>query len=147
MVRLVDGAYVNEGRVEIYCNKMWGTVCETGDMDVDYSGFANLVCQQLGYTNARNWNDEKLLVKITCLAGASFLLQYNRKGSNGSVVWMKDVSCPSDTHYECVATCKTCPLSLRNAITSCNHTSDMTIRCGKLHCYAILYLTIFFTYN
>ena len=47
-VRLVGGNSKNEGRVEIYYNNTWGTVCNTywGSSD------SNTVCQQLGYTGA-----------------------------------------------------------------------------------------------
>ena len=47
MVRLVDGNFVNEGYVEVYCNGQWGTVTNTSFDLVD----GNVFCQQLGYTN------------------------------------------------------------------------------------------------
>lgn len=47
MVRLQGGYYAGQGRVEIYCNGQWGSVC--------YNGFttsvANTVCTQLGYND------------------------------------------------------------------------------------------------
>ena len=45
MVRLQRGAYSNEGRVEVYCNGQWGTICSTG---FDYTD-ADTICKQLGY--------------------------------------------------------------------------------------------------
>ena len=46
-IRLSGGDYTNEGRVEIYCNDDYGTVC--------YDNFGNtaadVVCTQLGYNN------------------------------------------------------------------------------------------------
>lgn len=44
-VRLVGGLNNREGRVEIFLNNQWGTVCddEWGTPD------ANVVCRQLGY--------------------------------------------------------------------------------------------------
>jgi len=52
-VRLAGGSYPSQGRVEVYCNGQWGTICNT-------SGFgsteAETVCRQLGYTDARNYN-------------------------------------------------------------------------------------------
>ena len=52
-VRLVGGSYPSQGRVEVYCNGQWGTICSS-------SGFgateAATVCRQLGYTSASRYN-------------------------------------------------------------------------------------------
>ena len=47
-VRLVDGYRPAEGRVEIYYNGCWGTICD------DFWSFndATVVCNQLGYPRA-----------------------------------------------------------------------------------------------
>ena len=48
MIRLQGGNYSNEGRVEVYCNGQWGTICD----DTLSTNDANTVCQQLGYTTS-----------------------------------------------------------------------------------------------
>ena len=50
MVRLVNGDFTNEGRVEVYCNGQWGTVCDDSFGSTD----GLTVCEQLGYNRLVN---------------------------------------------------------------------------------------------
>ena len=50
-VRLAGGISENEGRVEIYYNNTWETVCDGSHWSITDS---NTVCRQLGYTGATN---------------------------------------------------------------------------------------------
>ena len=52
MIRLQGGAFVNQGRVEVYCNGQWGTICDDGFDSDD----ANMICKQLGYTHYTYFN-------------------------------------------------------------------------------------------
>ena len=52
MVRLQGGNYSNQGRVEVYCNGQWGTVCSSGFSGTD----ANAICKQLGYDSYQKYN-------------------------------------------------------------------------------------------
>ena len=47
-VRLVDGNGPGEGRVEIYYNNSWATVCNDGWDDTE----ASVICKQLGVSHA-----------------------------------------------------------------------------------------------
>jgi len=44
-VRLVDGPSTREGRLEVYYNSSWGTVCDHGFTDAA----TRVVCYVLGY--------------------------------------------------------------------------------------------------
>ena len=56
MIRLQGGSFPNEGRVEVYCNGRWGTICDNGFSSTD----AETICKQLGY-NSYYSNDPFIL--------------------------------------------------------------------------------------
>ena len=68
-VRLVDGAHMNEGRLEVCINGQWGTVCNDGPTEDD--GFdidaARVVCQQLGVPE-----DGEILQSVPCMLSSLF---------------------------------------------------------------------------
>ena len=73
MVRLVNGG-ASYGRVEVYYNGEWGTVCDD-NWDIND---ANVVCRQLGYSRA---------------SGAPDSAKY---GQGTGTTWMDEVRCQGD---------------------------------------------------
>ena len=52
MLRLQGGSYSNVGRVEVYCNGQWGTICDDGFSGTD----ARTICKQLGYNSYSSYD-------------------------------------------------------------------------------------------
>ena len=64
-VRLMDGPSSREGRVEICNNGEWGTICDRYYYSWDYED-AKVVCRQLGFAAAGNYNTSCTLCSVCC---------------------------------------------------------------------------------
>ena len=101
-IRLVDGNSTGEGRVEIFNENSWATVCDDGWDDID----ASVVCRQLGL------NSSGLAVSF-----AAF-------GRGTGTILLDGVSCTTGKSniFEC----------RHNGFENhdCSHSEDAGVRCG-----------------
>ncbi|PIK34660.1 hypothetical protein BSL78_28517 [Apostichopus japonicus] len=101
-VRLVEGTFSHEGRVEIYHDGEWGTICS----DKWDDNHASVICRQLGYSNI----------------GTAIGTEMFREGSGP--IWLDDISCSGleSNIYHCDG------LEWENY--NCGHNEDAGVSCG-----------------
>ena len=104
-VRLVGGRYLNEGRVEVNYNGVWGTVCDDGWSYAD----AYVVCRQLGFG----------------LIGLPYSGAYFGQGSGP--IWLENVLCAGTE-----STIASCGHVGVNLARNCNHSEDVGVTCYRL---------------
>lgn len=97
----MGGSRQNEGRVEVFHDGEWGTVCD------DFWGYSDaaVVCRQLGFGDS----------------GVAY--SYARFGRGEGPIWLDNVAC---TGYE--LRLEDCP-SNGWGIHNCGHYSDAGVRC------------------
>ncbi|XP_033754728.1 deleted in malignant brain tumors 1 protein-like [Pecten maximus] len=98
-VRLTDGFSNSSGRVEVFYDRQWGTICRDSWDDTD----AAVVCRMLGYSNYINY------------------LYYAFPRGSG-MVWMNSIQCSGTetTLYEC---------GYNGWGSNCNHYYDVGVFC------------------
>jgi hypothetical protein len=102
-VRLVGGTTSYEGRVEIYYNNQWGTVCD----DLWSASNAEVVCRQLGFPTT----DAEAI-------GAAYF------GAGIGAIWLDNVVCTgSETD---LASCSHPAWGSHD----CTHNEDAGVRCS-----------------
>ena len=104
-VRLVGGSLYNEGRVEVYYNYQWGTVCDDGWDDID----AGVVCRQLGFGSSG-----------TAIGSAGF-------GQGSGSIWLDSVTCTGNE-----STLVSCGHVGVGVARNCYHNEDAGVRCSEI---------------
>ena len=101
-VRLVGGHWNGEGRVEIFHDGTWGTVCDDS-WDIDD---AHVVCSELGFSAA-----------VRAPMSAFF-------GPGSGRIWLDDVECQGDEGS--IANCKHTGWGNHD----CDHSEDASVLCS-----------------
>ena len=102
-VRLVNGSTENEGRVEVYYNGEWGTVCDDG-WDLND---AQAVCNELGF-------------------GKAVAAKHNAFYGQGSgQIWLDGVNCVGTESM--IESCLHGGWGSHN----CNHRKDASVKCAS----------------
>lgn len=125
----VNRRNANEGRVEVFHNGMWGTVC---DDEVDLN-LANVVCRQLGFQRGLTWahsarfgegqgmsNQDCLILNITIIKQRFNLLTVLSLG----LIWLDNVRC--DGTERSISDCR----SNGWGVNDCSHTEDLGVICS-----------------
>ncbi|MEO1269475.1 MAG: scavenger receptor cysteine-rich domain-containing protein, partial [Myxococcota bacterium] len=105
-LRLADGGTSREGRVEVYANGQWGTICDDGFSLSE----AHVVCRVLGFSDAEQ----------------VFSGPEHRFGPGTGPIWLDNVSCVGNEAS--ILECSSQGLGNHN----CDHREDVGVRCRPL---------------
>ena len=97
----------NEGRVEVYYNGEWGTVCDDGWGTTD----ATVVCRQLGFYSS-----------LRVYGSAHY-------GQGTGPIWLSKLNCIGNESS--LTDCNQFKVGTKN----CTHSNDASVQCGYYYYY------------
>ena len=92
---------------------------------------AHLICRQLGYTAAKAYSNETLLVSVILVV--YYLITLSSSRSYYSTVWLDQLHCTAGASDGCLASCTSCP----RVPVRCGYSYALNVQCGM--CLIILY--------
>ena len=104
-LRLVGGDTENEGRLEVYYDGQWGTICDDSFNWVD----ANVLCSQMGFERA---------ARLYYRAGAG-------RGDEAQPIWIDQINCPNGAAS--ILDCEHNGWGEHN----CEHREDAGVKCRR----------------
>ncbi|XP_028518446.1 neurotrypsin, partial [Exaiptasia diaphana] len=103
-IRLVGSSNRYEGRLEVYHNGQWGTVCD--DVWDQNSNGGTVACRQLGFSGVQSYDTDIF-------------------GQGTGIIWLDDVTCTGTEQR-----IQDCPhLIIPNGVLYCSHSEDVGIIC------------------
>ena len=114
-LRLVNGATPNEGRLEMYYEGQWGTVCDDYWTDAD----ADVACRQLGYEQG------------SVPDGGRFLQSHFGPADEGAPIWLDNLLCHGNepSLMDCARAPQPGGTELGQHNCSLRHLEDVGVRC------------------
>ena len=103
-IRLIGSSSHNQGRVEVYYNGEWGTVCDDGWNHAD----ATVVCRQLGFYSS-----------VTVYGSAQY-------GQGTGPIWLSRLACFGNESS--LIECSQLSVGTKN----CTHSSDASVYCSDV---------------
>ena len=101
-IRLFGGSNRFEGRLEIFYQGIWGTICDDGWDDID----AAVMCRELGLFNGT-------------------MTRQDQYGSSSGPVWLRQVNCSGNE-----SKLSHCMHNGAGNIGNCSHAQDVAVHCS-----------------
>ena len=121
-LRLVGGEVEHEGRLEMYYNGQWGTICDDYWTEED----EDVACKQLGYSEGSEGQAQRLRAQLLGSTGA-YRFRPTYFGAGSGPIHLDDVLCNgNETSLLMCPRVRNKPVGKHN----CRHREDVGVRCA-----------------